>query len=149
MIELISNSSDETIEIGRKLGSLLKSGDVIAYKGTLAAGKTTLTKGIAKSLGIEEDVTSPTFTLLSEYEGIIPLYHFDAYRLDGAEAFYDIGAEEFIYGNGVCAIEWTENVESAIPQDAIKIEIEIIEPEKRRITIDNWPYEDIFGDYKK
>ncbi|MDY6030163.1 MAG: tRNA (adenosine(37)-N6)-threonylcarbamoyltransferase complex ATPase subunit type 1 TsaE [Treponemataceae bacterium] len=149
MIELISNSSDETIEIGRKLGSLLKSGDVIAYKGTLAAGKTTLTKGIAKSLGIEEDVTSPTFTLLSEYEGKIPLYHFDAYRLDDAQAFYDIGAEEFIYGDGVCAIEWTENVESAIPSDAIKIQIEIIEPEKRKITIENWPYEDIFGDYKK
>ena len=149
MIELISNSSDETIEIGRKLGSLLKSGDVIAYKGTLAAGKTTLTKGIAKSLGIEEDVTSPTFTLLSEYEGKIPLYHFDAYRLDDAQAFYDIAAEEFIYGDGVCAIEWTENVESAIPSDAIKIQIEIIEPEKRKITIENWPYEDIFGDYKK
>ncbi|MDD7417831.1 MAG: tRNA (adenosine(37)-N6)-threonylcarbamoyltransferase complex ATPase subunit type 1 TsaE [Spirochaetales bacterium] len=148
-MELISNSSDETIEIGRKLGSLLKSGDVIAYKGTLAAGKTTLTKGIAKSLGIEEDVTSPTFTLLSEYEGKIPLYHFDAYRLDDAQAFYDIGAEEFIYGDGVCAIEWTENVESAIPSDAIKIQIEIIEPEKRKITIENWPYEDIFGDYKK
>ena len=139
MIEIISNSAEETTKIGERIGQFLKPGNIIAYKGTLAAGKTTLTKGIAKSLGIEEDVTSPTFTLVSEYYGRLPLYHFDAYRLDSAEAFFDIGAEEMMYGKGVCAIEWTENVESAIPKDAIKIEISILEPEKRKIVIENWP----------
>ena len=149
MLELFSDSSEKTIEIGKKFGSFLKPGDIVAYKGTLAAGKTTFTKGIAKALDIKEDITSPTFTLISEYEGKIPLYHFDAYRLDSVEAFSDIGSEELMYGNGICAIEWTENVEDAIPDDAIKVEIEIIESEKRKITIKNWPYEDIFGEYKK
>lgn len=141
MIEIISNSSEETEKIGEKIGSFLKPGDIIAYTGTLAAGKTTFTKGIAKSLGVDEDVTSPTFTLVSEYEGKMPLYHFDAYRLDGSEAFLDIGAEEMMYGKGVCAIEWTENVQSAIPDDAIKIHISIVESNVRKIQIENWPYE--------
>ena len=149
MLELFSDSAEKTIEIGKKFGSLLKKGDIVAYKGTLAAGKTTFTKGIAKALEIQEDVTSPTFTLISEYEGKLPLYHFDAYRLDGTEAFLDIGAEELMYGNGICAIEWTENVENAIPPDAIKVNIEIISPEERKITIENWPYQDVFGEYKK
>ena len=149
MIELTSNSAEQTQSIGQKIGKYLESGDIIAYKGTLAAGKTTLTKGIAKALGIEEDVTSPTFTLVSEYYGRLPLYHFDAYRLDSAEAFLDIGAEEMMYGKGVCAIEWTENVEEAIPSDAIKIEISILAPETRKITIENWPYDEkIFSEDK-
>ena len=145
MIELISNSSDETIEIGRKLGSLLKSGDVIAYKGTLAAGKTTLTKGIAKSLGIEEDVTSPTFTLLSEYEGKIPLYHMDVYRLNGTDDFINLGAEELIYGNGVSIIEWSEKIMDSLPKKAIIIRLEPQESAdgcRRKITLENWPYGD-------
>lgn len=148
MLVLYSDSAKQTIEIGEKFGSLLKPGDIVAYKGTLAAGKTTFTKGIAKSLMIDDDVTSPTFTLLSEYEGKIPLYHFDAYRLDSAESFIDIGAEEFMYGNGICAIEWTENIESAIPKEAITVSIEILASEKRKITIENWHYENIFGEYE-
>ncbi|MGP1588001.1 MAG: tRNA (adenosine(37)-N6)-threonylcarbamoyltransferase complex ATPase subunit type 1 TsaE [Treponemataceae bacterium] len=149
MLELYSASSDKTIEIGEKFGSKLKAGDIVAYEGTLAAGKTTFTKGIAKALKIDEDVTSPTFTLISEYEGRLPLYHFDAYRLDGAESFIDIGAEEFMYGKGVCAIEWTENIKSAIPSNAIKVCISILAAETRKITIENWPYENIFGEYLK
>ncbi len=148
MLELHSNSADETIEIGKKIGLSLKKGDIIAYKGTLAAGKTTLTKGIADALGIDEVITSPTFTLISEYEGKLPLYHFDVYRLDSVEDFLNLGSEEMMYGNGVCAIEWSEKIESALPKDAIIIDIEILTPETRKITIKNWSYDkNIFEEY--
>ena len=150
MLELFSNSADTTIKIGKLIGSCLTKGTVIAYKGTLAAGKTTLTKGIAESLEIDEVITSPTFTLVSEYEGKLPLYHFDVYRLDTVEDFLNIGSEEMMYGDGVCAIEWSEKIESALPKDAIIIDIEILTPETRKITIKNWPYDkNIFSEYIK
>ena len=150
MLELFSNSADSTIKIGKLIGSSLTKGTVIAYKGTLAAGKTTLTKGIAESLEIDEVITSPTFTLVSEYEGKLPLYHFDVYRLDTVEDFLNIGSEEMMYGDGVCAIEWSEKIESALPKDAIIIEIEILTPETRKITIKNWLYDkNIFSEFTK
>ena len=150
MLELFSNSAEDTIKIGKLIGSSLTKGTVIAYKGTLAAGKTTLTKGIAESLEIDEVITSPTFTLVSEYEGKLPLYHFDVYRLDSVEDFLNIGSEEMMYGDGVCAIEWSEKIESALPKDAIIIDIEILTPETRKITIKNWPYDkNIFSEYIK
>ena len=148
MLELYSNSPDETIEIGRQIGLNLKKGDIIAYKGTLAAGKTTLTKGIADALEIDEVITSPTFTLISEYYGRLPLYHFDVYRLDSVEDFLNLGSEEMMYGDGICAIEWSEKIESALPKDTIIIDIEILTPETRKINIKNWPYDkNIFKDY--
>lgn len=150
MLELFSNSAESTIKIGKLIGSSLTKGTVIAYKGTLAAGKTTLTKGIAEALEIDEVITSPTFTLVSEYEGKLPLYHFDVYRLDTVEDFLNIGSEEMMYGEGVCAIEWSEKIESALPKDAIIIDIEILTPETRKITIKNWPYDkNIFSEYIK
>ena len=150
MLELFSNSADATIKIGKLIGSCLTKGTVIAYKGTLAAGKTTLTKGIAEALEIDEIITSPTFTLVSEYEGKLPLYHFDVYRLDTVEDFLNIGSEEMMYGDGVCAIEWSEKIESALPKDAIIIDIEILTPETRKITIKNWSYDkNIFSEYIK
>jgi tRNA threonylcarbamoyladenosine biosynthesis protein TsaE len=150
MLELFSNSADSTIKIGKLIGSSLTKGTVIAYKGTLAAGKTTLTKGIAEALEIDEVITSPTFTLVSEYEGKLPLYHFDVYRLDTVEDFLNIGSEEMMYGEGVCAIEWSEKIESALPKDAIIIDIEILTPETRKITIKNWPYDkNIFSEFIK
>ena len=150
MLELFSNSAEDTINIGKKIGSSLTKGTVIAFKGTLAAGKTTLTKGIAESLEIDEVITSPTFTLVSEYEGKLPLYHFDVYRLDTVEDFLNIGSEEMMYGGGVCAIEWSEKIESALPKDAIIIEIEILTPETRKITIKNWLYDkNIFSEFTK
>ena len=150
MLELFSNSAEDTINIGKKIGSSLTKGTVIAFKGTLAAGKTTLTKGIAESLEIDEVITSPTFTLVSEYEGKLPLYHFDVYRLDTVEDFLNIGSEEMMYGEGVCAIEWSEKIESALPKDAIIIEIEILTPETRKITIKNWLYDkNIFSEFTK
>lgn len=150
MLELFSNSAEDTINIGKIIGSSLTKGTVIAFKGTLAAGKTTLTKGIAESLEIDDVITSPTFTLVSEYEGKLPLYHFDVYRLDTVEDFLNIGSEEMMYGDGVCAIEWSEKIESALPKDAIIIEIEILTPETRKITIKNWLYDkNIFSEFTK
>ena len=96
-----TNSAEETIELGEKIGSLLQKGDIIALQGTLAAGKTTITKGIARALGVQDEITSPTFCLISEYEGTMPLYHMDVYRLEGGDDFINLGVEDLIYGNGV------------------------------------------------
>lgn len=135
----ITHSAQETVDLGEKIGSLLKSGDVIAMTGTLAAGKTTITKGIAKALGITDVVTSPTFCLISEYEGTkMPLYHMDVYRLDGPEDFINLGVEDMLDGDGVCIVEWSEKVSSELPKRTIKIEITPLEDESRQIKIENW-----------
>lgn len=128
--------------LGEKIGLFLQRGDVIALQGTLAAGKTTITKGIARSLGVTEEITSPTFTLISVYEGNLPLYHMDVYRLAGIEDFSDLGPEEMLYGDGVCIIEWSEKVMSELPKNSIIITLSA-ENEKRTITIENWPYGDL------
>jgi tRNA threonylcarbamoyladenosine biosynthesis protein TsaE len=140
-----TKTSNETIALGEKIGSFLKKGDIIALKGSLAAGKTTITKGIARSLGIAEDVTSPTFTLISEYEGKIPLYHFDVYRLDTIEDFINLGSEELLYGNGVCIIEWSEKIFSELPDYTISIHLETQSDNSRKITIENWKYGTLEG----
>ncbi len=136
-----TNNADETIALGNKIGKFLQPGDIIAYTGTLAAGKTTLTKGIAQALDVDEEVTSPTFTIISEYEGKMPLYHIDAYRLSSADDFFNLGIDEMLYGKGITVIEWTENVASEIPDSAIWISIEITSSESRKIIIKNWKYE--------
>lgn len=139
-----TNSAEETIALGKRIGSMLRSGDVIAMQGTLAAGKTTITKGIASALDIKDTVTSPTFCLVSEYEGKMPLYHIDAYRLNDAEDFINLGADEMIYGHGVTVIEWSEKVMSELPSSTIIIRIEPKDSENgstgRKITVENWPY---------
>jgi tRNA threonylcarbamoyladenosine biosynthesis protein TsaE len=140
---LLSNSPEETIQLGDYIGSRLEKGAVIALQGTLAAGKTTITKGIATGLGIEENVTSPTFTLISEYSGRLRLYHMDVYRLDSIEDFRNLGVEEMLYGDGVCIVEWSEKVMEDLPPETIRILLETTEGGVRRITIDNWPYGDI------
>ena len=134
MLELFSNSAEDTINIGKKIGSYLTKGTVIAFKGTLAAGKTTLTKGIAESLEIDEVITSPTFTLVSEYEGKLPLYHFDVYRLADEDEFYDMGGEEY-FERGICIIEWSKIIEYALPKNRIEITIEKIDENQRKIII--------------
>ncbi len=143
-LNLTTKSADETIELGKKLGSMLKGGEIIAMQGTLAAGKTTITKGIAQALGIKDTITSPTFCLISEYEGKIPLYHMDVYRLDGGEDFINLGVEDMIYGKGVSIIEWSEKVMSELPKKTIILRIEPVEnTTERKITIENWPYGEI------
>lgn len=124
----------------RKLVFALKKGDVIALQGTLGAGKTTITKGIALSLGISESITSPTFCLISEYAGKMPLYHIDVYRLGSAEEFVDLGVDDMIYGDGVCLIEWSEKVMSELPKTAIILKIDVTSNKTRRITLENWPH---------
>ncbi len=134
-----TSTSEETIDLGRKIGSLLKAGDVIAMTGTLAAGKTTITKGIAESLGVSDNITSPTFCLISEYDGSkMPLYHMDVYRLEGAEDFVNLGVEDMLYGNGVCIIEWSEKVQSELPKKTIFMKITPSEDGTRTIEIKNW-----------
>lgn len=140
----LTKSSEQTVELGRKIGKLLKPGDVIAMSGTLAAGKTTITKGIAESLGVKDNVTSPTFCLISEYEGEkMPLYHMDVYRLDGEEDFLNLGVEEFLYGNGVCIIEWSEKVKNTLPKKTIYMNITPNQDSSRTINIENWNNEKI------
>ena len=120
-----TNNETETIELGKKIGALLAPGDVLALSGTLGAGKTTFTKGIAQALNISEEITSPTFCLISEYDGRLPLYHFDVYRLSGSDDFVNLGAEEMIYGNGVCIIEWSEKIKDELPENTIFISINV------------------------
>lgn len=122
---------------------MLKSGDIIAMEGTLAAGKTTITKGIALGLGITEDITSPTFTIVSEYDGRLHLYHIDVYRLDSAEDFVNIGSDEMLYGNGVSIIEWSEKIKEELPQSTITIALQVEKDNSRTINVSNWPYGDL------
>lgn len=143
MLILKSNSAEETIELGKKIGSLLKKGDVIAMQGTLAAGKTTITKGIAQALNISDPITSPTFCLISEYYGTMPLYHMDVYRLDGEEDFINLGTDDMIYGDGVSIIEWSEKIMNELPKKTIILKLTPESDGSRTITIENWPYDDI------
>ncbi len=143
MITLKTNTAEETIELGRKIGRLLTKGDVIAMQGTLAAGKTTITKGIAESLGVTDTITSPTFCLISEYSGKMPLYHMDVYRLDGGEDFINLGTDDMIYGEGVSIIEWSEKIMDELPKKTIILKLEPQEDGSRIITIENWPHGEI------
>jgi len=140
-------SPEETIKLGTYIGSVLQKGDVLALQGTLAAGKTTLTKGIALGLDIAENVTSPTFTLISEYPGRLPLYHMDVYRLDSVEDFINLGVDEMLYGSGVCIIEWSEKVMSELPASTILIRLETKQDGSRQITVNKWPYGDFPDEY--
>ena len=138
MMQITTHSADETQALGQKLASRLAPGDVIAYFGDLGAGKTAFTRGLAQGLGITDPVTSPTYTIVNEYlSGRIPLFHFDMYRLSSSDELFDIGWEDYLSRGGVCAVEWSENVEDAL-QDAIRVTIEkdADEPDTRRITIE-------------
>lgn len=118
-------------------------------QGTLAAGKTTITKGIAASLGVQETVTSPTFTLISEYEGKMPLYHMDVYRLDSTEDFINLGTDDMIYGKGVSVIEWSEKIMEELPSSTIIIKLEAQSDGSRIISIENWNDNGFIDDAEK
>lgn len=128
------------MKLGEVFGKELKAGDIVAFTGTLATGKTYFTKGIALALLIEEEVTSPTFTIVSEYYGSLPLYHFDLYRLTSYEDFADMGGEEYLYGDGVCVIEWSEKILNDLPKNTIFVDIQIKGETTREVTINNYPY---------
>ncbi len=138
-----TKTAEETIALGEKLGNLLEPGDIIAMTGTLAAGKTTITKGIAKALGVNDTITSPTFCLISEYEGKMPLYHMDVYRLEGSDDFVNLGVDDMLYGKGVCIIEWCEKVKKEMPKKTIWMTITPSEDGSRIIDIENWNHQSI------
>ena len=135
-MEFITNSPAETEKIGEALGKTIKPGTVIAYRGDLGAGKTAFTRGLARGLGSTELITSPTYTIVNEYlGGRMPLFHFDMYRLHSSDDLWDIGWEDYLERNGICAVEWSENVADAL-EDPIFITIEKLGEESRRITIE-------------
>lgn len=132
----ISRSREETLAFGRNIARECNPGTIIALSGPLGAGKTTLVQGLAGGLGIKEVVTSPTFIIIAEYEGPLPLYHFDLYRLSGIEEFENLGAGDLLYGSGVSVIEWSERISSILPRDCISVSIEITGPEEREFTLE-------------
>jgi tRNA threonylcarbamoyladenosine biosynthesis protein TsaE len=134
-IEIITRSPEETMKLGEKLARYLESGAVIALRGALGAGKTCLAKGIARGLGVKETVTSPTYTIICEYEGALPFYHIDAYRLSGDGEFEALGAGELLSGEGVTVIEWSERVPLSIPPDAWTVELGLLGDGGRRIRV--------------
>lgn len=123
MLKIYTGSPEETVEIGKQLGKLLNSGNIVCLTGDLGAGKTAFTQGIAKGLGVTDYVTSPTYTIINEYEGRVPLYHFDVYRLNDVEEMYELGYEEYFFGDGVVVLEWADSVRDIIPSERLWITI--------------------------
>ena len=129
-------TAEQTEALGQRLGQRLQGGEIIAYEGDLGAGKTAFTRGLALGLGISMRVTSPTYTVVNEYNGgRLELFHFDMYRLGSSEELFDIGWEDYLLRGGVCAVEWSENVSDAM-EDAITVRIEKASEEERIITIE-------------
>ena len=135
-MEYITHFPEETEALGEKLAALLTPGCIIAYRGDLGAGKTAFTRGLARGLGCQEAVTSPTYTIVNEYlGGRLPLFHFDMYRLSCADDLFDIGWDDYLDRNGICAVEWSENVWDAM-EDPITVTIEKLGEHSRRITME-------------
>ena len=131
-MEFLSHNVTETEDLGRRLAARLHSGDVVAFFGDLGAGKTAFTRGLAAGRGWRGRVTSPTFTIVNEYDGPIPLFHFDMYRLGSEEELFDIGWEDYLARPGICAVEWSEQVAGALPPEAVRVTI------RRHPADENW-----------
>ena len=135
-MQYITTSPAETEAIGAALGKVLTPGTVLAYRGDLGAGKTAFTRGLARGLGYQDSVTSPTYTIVNEYlGGRLPLFHFDMYRLRSADDLWGIGWDDYLDRGGVCAVEWSENVDEAM-ENAVYVTIEKVSENTRRITIE-------------
>lgn len=134
-LEITSRNDSDTRTLGRRLGELAEPGDVFLLEGNLGAGKTTLVQGIAEGLGVEGYASSPTFTLVNEYTGRIPLYHIDLYRLTDAREALDLGLDEYLYGNGITAIEWAEKAMEAMPDETLLIIIRYLDDSQRAIRL--------------
>ena len=120
-----TNSAQETFELGRRIGQQAKKGQIYTLEGDLGVGKTVLTQGVAAGLKITEPISSPTFTILQEYqEGRLPFYHFDVYRIGDVEEMEEIGYDDYFFGDGICLIEWADLIEEILPENLIKIRIE-------------------------
>lgn len=133
---MITQNPAETEVMGEKLGKRLKPGDVLAFFGGLGAGKTTFIRGLARGLGVKDQVSSPTYTIVNEYLGEIPLFHFDMYRLSSPDELFEIGWEDYMLRGGIIAVEWSENVIEAFEEDTIKVYFEKIGDNSREITIE-------------
>ncbi len=131
-----TDSEKATILLGERLAGFLKPGGVVAFYGELGSGKTTIIKGFARGLGVRETVKSPSFVIVTEYKGRIPVYHIDLYRIANPDEFVEIGIESYLQGNGVCLIEWAEKAESLLPDNTVRIHLSVI-PTGRKIEIDN------------
>ncbi len=138
ILKLISDSRERTLEAGRRIGGILTRGDVVALSGELGSGKTCLTQGIAKGLGVAENVpvVSPTFTLINEYPGRTPLFHLDVYRLSGSRDLEDMGYEEYFYGSGIIVIEWAEKIRDILPANTLHVNLRYIDENTREMTLE-------------
>lgn len=131
-----THSETETEALGERLARCVPAGQVVALYGDLGAGKTAFVRGMARGLEIRERVSSPTFTVVNEYPGDVPLFHFDMYRLRSADELYEIGWEDYLCRNGICVTEWSENVEDALPEDCIRVRITRLNDTERQIEIE-------------
>ena len=150
MVQIYLENEEKTREIGSKLGELLTPKSVICLIGDLGAGKTTMTQSLARALGVDDYITSPTFTIVNEYEGNMPLYHFDVYRIGSSEEMYDIGYDEYINSDGVCIIEWANLIEDILPDEYLYIEMNYKETGREMIlTPKGEKYEEIVKELSK
>ncbi len=133
---IISRSPEETQRLGKRLGELAQAGDVFLLVGNLGTGKTCLTQGIAWGLGIKGYASSPSFVVVKEYQGRLPLYHADLYRLDRIEEVLDLGLDDYFYGNGVCVVEWAEKGLAALPPEYLLIKMSFLSPNERRLEFE-------------
>lgn len=133
-LTIITKSPEETKKIGKDISRLVKPGDLIAFYGELGAGKTCFIQGVSEGLEVKDYVTSPSFTIINEYQGKISVYHFDLFRLNDIEEILELGYEEYFYGNGLTVIEWANKIEKLLPKDHLKIDIKFKDCYKRRIS---------------
>ena len=131
-----TRSEEETEALGERLAKCLRAGAVVALYGDLGAGKTAFVRGMARGLDIRESVTSPTFTIVNEYPGDPALFHFDMYRLKNADELYGIGWEDYLDRNGICVTEWSERIEEALPEDAVRVRIRRLSDSERSVSIE-------------
>lgn len=135
-LKFVSHSQEQTQRLGRRLGELAQSGDVFLLTGNLGSGKTCLTQGIAWGLGVTEYAFSPSFVIMREYHGRLTLYHIDFYRLDRIEEIADLGLDEYLYGKGVCVVEWAEKGLAALPEEHLLVNLSYISDAERSIGLE-------------
>ena len=145
-MQFVSHSTQETEQFGEEVAKSLRGGDVLAFTGSLGMGKTAFTRGLARGLGCRGRVTSPTFTIVNEYDGKTPLFHFDMYRLGSSDELFDIGWDDYLARGGVCAVEWSERVSDALPDDTIYVDIARGEEDEnmRTITAVSYTHLDVY-----
>ncbi|MBA7582250.1 tRNA threonylcarbamoyladenosine biosynthesis protein TsaE [subsurface metagenome] len=133
-LTIITKSPEETKNLGKEVSKLTKPGDILAFYGELGAGKTCFIQGISQGLEVKDYVTSPSFTIINEYQGKVPIYHFDLFRLDNDEDILELGYEEYFYGEGLTVIEWAEKIEQLLPKKHLKVDIKFKDRYQRTIS---------------